>query len=196
MNTETLIDMEIRAHADHHARQKERHEALREADEHVGAQRVLGLRTVHREGDDVAVALHGAVLRAHGEDLGHGDPFGRFAGSVGMREPILPGVLGALPSAHPSGVGRARGSTGAGQRRHVHRTVVVHGEGIVAVECRIQVGDHAHAPATTVVEGLERRKGGFLVAGAERARTVRLGLDLGRPGSEIGRSLGAIGEAP
>ena len=44
---------------------------VREPDEHVGAQRVAGLGAVHREDHDVALALDGAVLRGHGQGLGH-----------------------------------------------------------------------------------------------------------------------------
>ncbi len=53
----------------------------------------------------------------------------------------------------------------------VHRAVVVDGEALLAVECRVQVGHDPHPPVAALADRLERRRRGFLVAGAERART-------------------------
>ena len=64
---------------------------------------------------------------------------------------------------------------------------------VVAVERRVQVGDDPHLPVAAVVDGLERRQGGVLVAGAERARAPGIGLDLGGPGREVARSLCPLG---
>ena len=82
----------------------------------------------------------------------------------------------------------------AGVGLHVHRTEVVHGERLVAVERRVEVGDETHAPVAAVVERLERRQRGFLVARAERARAVGLGLDLRRARGEVGGTLGPVGD--
>ena len=46
---------------------------------------------------------------------------------------------------------------------------VGHDEGLVALEGRVEVGDHAHEPMPGRAVGLEGRRGGLLVAGAERA---------------------------
>ena len=77
----------------------------------------------------------------------------------------------------------------AGLGLDVHRPAVVHGERLVAVERRVQVGDHPHAPRAIVVDGLERRQGDLLVARAERARSAGVGFDLGDAGAKsVGRS--------
>ena len=108
---------------------------------------------------------------------------------------------------HLGGVGVAEGVDAgvviAGQHEHlvdaaglgldVHRTEVVDGERLVAVERRVQVGDHSHPPGAALVDGLQCRQRDFLVAGAERARTIGIGLDLGDAGREVGRTLGALG---
>jgi hypothetical protein len=82
----------------------------------------------------------------------------------------------------------------AGVGLHVHRTEVVHGERLVAVERRVQVGDEAHPPVAAVVERLERGEGGLFVARAERARTIGLGLHLRRARGEVGGTLGPVGD--
>ena len=81
----------------------------------------------------------------------------------------------------------------AGLGLDVHRTTVVDGERLVAVEGRVQVGDHTHPPRAALVDRLERGQRDFLVAGAERAWTIRVGLDLGDAGREIGRTLSTLG---
>ena len=82
----------------------------------------------------------------------------------------------------------------AGLGLDMHRAVVVHRERLVAVEGRVQVGHHPHAPLTTLVEPLERRRGGLFVTGAERARTRRVGLDVGCTRGEVGGAIGALGD--
>ena len=108
---------------------------------------------------------------------------------------------------HLGGVGVADGVDAgvvvAGQHEHlvraagfgldVHRATVVHRERLVAVERRVQVGDHPHAPRATLVDGLERRQCDLLVARAERAWPVGIGFDLGDAGREIGRALSTLG---
>jgi hypothetical protein len=81
----------------------------------------------------------------------------------------------------------------AGFGLDVHRAEVVHGERLVTIERRVQIRDHPHLPLTALVDGVERRKGVFLVARTERARTTRVGLDLGDAGREVGRSLSTLG---
>ena len=81
----------------------------------------------------------------------------------------------------------------AGLGGDVHRAEVVDDEAGVAVERRVQVGDDPHPPAAALVDGLQRGEGGFFVAGAERARSVGIGLDLSRPRREVGRTLGPLG---
>ena len=76
---------------------------------------------------------------------------------------------------------------------HVHRALVVHSERFVAVERRVQVGDDPHAPVAALVERFQGRQGGFLVAGAERARAVGLGLHLFQARREVRRALGPVG---
>jgi hypothetical protein len=52
-------------------------EPVGEPNEHVGAERVAGLRPVHREDHDVPVALDAAVLGTEVEQLGHRRTSGR-----------------------------------------------------------------------------------------------------------------------
>ena len=81
----------------------------------------------------------------------------------------------------------------AGLGLDVHRTTVMDRKGLVAIEGRVQVGDHSHAPHSTCVDRVERRQRDFLVAGAERTRSIRIGLDLGDARREVGRTLSALG---
>ena len=58
----------------------------------------------------------------------------------------------------------------------------------------IQVGDDADRPAARLVDRFERGRCGFLVARAERARTIRVGLDLAAARREVGRTIGSVGD--
>ena len=75
----------------------------------------------------------------------------------------------------------------------VDRAVVVDGEALLAVERRVQVGHDPHPPLAALADRLERRGSGFLVAGAERARTTGFDIVESYPGCEIGRALGPLG---
>ncbi len=66
-----------------------------------------------------------------------------------------------------------------------------HGSG--ALEGRVAVGHDPQEPLAAVTVGLERRRQLFLVAGTERARPRRVGLDLALAGGDVSRSAGAIG---
>ena len=106
-------------------------------------------------------------------------------GGIGVAEGVDAGVVVAGEHEHLVGA--------AGLGLDVHGAEVVDGERLVAVERRVQVGDHAHAPRATLVDGLERRQRHFLVAGAERARSIGVGFDLGDAGREVGRTLSTLG---
>ena len=74
-----------------------------------------------------------------------------------------------------------------GDRRPVERRPLHGGGGHRAGKS----GEHRERPS--VVERLERREGGFLVTRAERARPVRLGLDLRGARGKVGGALGTVG---
>ena len=79
------------------------------------------------------------------------------------------------------------GATGLGL--DVDGPTVVNGERLVAVERRVEVGDHTHPPRAVLVDGVERRQRDFFVARAERAGARRIGFDLGDAGAKsVGRS--------
>ena len=83
----------------------------------------------------------------------------------------------------------------AGLGHHVHRAEVVDGEPVVAVERRVQVGDR---PASATSPSPPRRSRAparvdSSCAGAERARTPGIDLDLRCPRREVGRSLRPLG---
>ena len=70
----------------------------------------------------------------------------------------------------------------AAVRLREHRAEVVHLQRLVAVEGRVAVGDDPHHPLALFAVGLQRWGRGFLVAGAEGAGPVGVGLD-----REVGR---------
>ena len=68
----------------------------------------------------------------------------------------------------------------------VHRTEVVDGERLVAVERRVQVGDHPDLPAATFVDRLQRGERVLLVPRTEGARPTGIRFDLLRARAEVG----------
>ena len=76
---------------------------------------------------------------------------------------------------------------------HVHWAEVMHRKWLLAIEGGKQVGDDPELPGAALINLLERWQGGFLVAGAERARPTWIGFNLGAARRKISRSLGAVG---
>ena len=81
----------------------------------------------------------------------------------------------------------------AGFSLDVNRAAVMNGEGLVAVERGVQVGDDAHPPRAVGVDRIERRQRAFFAARAEWAWSIRVGFDLGDARREVGRTLSTLG---
>ena len=77
---------------------------------------------------------------------------------------------------------------------HVDRPDVVDDEPGPAAEGRVQVGDHPHLPGAGGIDGVEGGQRGVLVAGAERAGSLGVRFDGRLAGSEVMRSMGAVGD--
>ena len=141
--------------------------------------RGAGLATVIDDRLRVAHVWRGRVLEEAALEHEH------HLGGIGVADGVDAGVVVAGQHEHLVGA--------AGLGLDVHRATVMDGERLVAVEGRVQVGDHAHAPRAALVDGLERGQRHLLVARAERARPIRVGFDLDDAGREIGRTLRTLG---
>ena len=124
------------------------------------------------------VGCRGVLEKSTLEDQHH-------LGGVGVAEIVNARVVIAGQHEHLVGT--------AGFGLDVHRTAVMDSERLVAVERRVQVGNHSHLPGATLVDGVEGWQRDFLVTGTERAWAIGVGLDLGDAWREVGRSLSTLG---
>ena len=81
----------------------------------------------------------------------------------------------------------------AGRRLREHRTEVLDPQRFAALERREQVRHHPHEPGAARAVGLERRRRGLLVAGAERALPRRVGLHRQLARDQLPGSRGSLG---
>ena len=81
----------------------------------------------------------------------------------------------------------------AGLSLDVNGATMVHCERLIAVERRIQIWNHPHAPRATFVDSFEGRQCDLFVARAKRARPIGIGFDLDDSWCEIGRTLSTLG---
>ena len=98
-------------------------------------------------------------------------------------------------SAHPAAVvGREHQHLvdAAGRGLGEHRAQVLDPQRLVAVEGGVAVGHHPDHPLAVLAVGLEGRRGRLLVAGAERAGPLGVGLDGELAGHEVAGAVLAI----